>query len=150
MLALLTPGIAGWPPQNNGPEAWDRVMSRKVPIIILFVDMEGEGVQSTLDWFTEVAKENIHRFSFLYAGYTPPPPARVVNPHSPFPLHTRTHAHNTTARTSTRAFLHWARAATSSRPSVTSHHLCAMPFSRKRAQRTYSAWWCAIISGRRC
>jgi hypothetical protein len=49
-------------------------MSRKVPIIILFVDMEGEGVQNTLDWFTEVAKENIHRFSFLYAGYTPPRP----------------------------------------------------------------------------
>jgi hypothetical protein len=113
------------------------VMSRKVPIIILFVDMEGEGVQSTLDWFTEVAKENIHRFSFLYAGYTPPPPARVVNPHSPFPLHTRTqhtthNTHNTqhTARTSTRAFLHWARAATSSRPLVTSHRLCAMPFSK--------------------
>lgn len=58
----------GFPYVNNGPEAWDRVMSRKVPIIILFVDMEGEGVQNTLDWFTEVAKENIHRFSFLYAG----------------------------------------------------------------------------------
>jgi len=58
----------GFPYVSNGPEAWDRVMSRKVPIIILFVDMESEGVQSTLDWFTEVAKENIHRFSFLYAG----------------------------------------------------------------------------------
>lgn len=74
------------------------MMSRKVPIIILFVDMEGEGVQSTLDWFTEVAKENIHRFSFLYAGYIPPLPARVVNPHSPFPFHTHTHTRTRTTQ----------------------------------------------------
>lgn len=119
------------------------MMSRKVPIIILFVDMEGEGVQNTLDWFTEVAKENIHRFSFLYAGYIPPRPhpprvccGRCVDPALNKLVEsalTFSSPHTRTARTSTRAFPPWARAATSSRPSVTPHRLYDMPFSEGTA-----------------
>jgi hypothetical protein len=45
------------------------VVLRKVPIIVLFADMKGESVQDILSWFTELARANIHRFSFLYAGY---------------------------------------------------------------------------------
>jgi len=57
----------GYPLVNNGVDAWERVVQRKVPIIVLFADMQEKETDSILAWFTKLAEANIDTLAFVYA-----------------------------------------------------------------------------------
>lgn len=44
-------------------------MQRKVPIIVLFADMQEKETDSILAWFTKLAEANIDTLAFVYAEY---------------------------------------------------------------------------------
>lgn len=55
-------------PQGNGPDSWNRVIARKKPVVILFLDKDADDAKDIFAWYNKIGQARIENFAFLYAG----------------------------------------------------------------------------------